>query len=175
LLPTEADILAKKAATLESTDATQAERLYRQALEKDNRLDKAAVGLARTLVKLGRDEEAQKQLDNLAVGGELAEEVEKLGSQLGLKHEAGAGDEAALRQAIRAEPNNAQKHYELGCILAAKGEYEKALQELISAGERDYKLLTSKVRERMVQIFHLIGNQSPLANEYRRRLSTLLY
>ncbi len=176
VLPTEADRLVKKAAGLEEKEPTQAETLYRKALEQDNRLDRAAVGLARTLVRLGREDEAEKVLGNVAAGGELAEEVERLNSTLALRREArAAGDEAAARQAVHAAPDNAEAHYRLGCVLAGKGDYEHALAELLAAGERDFKLLGSKVRPAMVQIFHLVGNQSPLANDYRRRLSSLLY
>jgi thioredoxin-like negative regulator of GroEL len=45
----------------------------------------------------------------------------------------------------------------------------------LSAAEGDPKLGSSKVREAMVQIFHIIGDRSPLANDYREKLSTLLY
>jgi putative thioredoxin len=176
LLPTEAEHLVKKAARVEEKEPAQAEALYRKALEQDNRLDAAAVGLARVLVWQNRDDEARKALDNIVAGGELAKEVERLGSLVALRQAArDAGDEAAVRQALRADPNNAENHYRLGCILAAKGDYQHALEELLAAGERDYKLLTSRVRETMVQIFHVIGNQSPLANEFRGRLSSLLY
>jgi thioredoxin-like negative regulator of GroEL len=102
--------------------------------------------------------------------------VDHLKSLVALKEQAGSfSDEETIRQALRADPNNAQKHYELGLLLARKGDYERALQELLAAGERDYKLLTSHIREAMVQIFHIIGDQSPLANEYRQRLASLLY
>ena len=46
---------------------------------------------------------------------------------------------------------------------------------LLSAAEADAKLASSKVREAMVKVFDLVGPQSQLANEYRNKLSTLLY
>ncbi len=176
LMPTEADNLVKQAAALEEKQPAQAEALYRRALAQDSALDPAAVGLARILVHQDKAEEATRVLDNVVAGGDLTEEVEKLRSLMALKQQArSCGDEAAARQAVQAEPGSAEAHYRLGCVLAGKGDYAGALEELLAAGERDYKLLTARVRPAMVQIFHVVGNQSPLANDFRRRLSTLLY
>jgi len=65
--------------------------------------------------------------------------------------------------------------YELGCILAAAGQHEEALRLLLAAAENDPSLAAKKVRPVMVEVFQVIGNQSPLANDYRNRLATLLY
>jgi thioredoxin-like negative regulator of GroEL len=46
---------------------------------------------------------------------------------------------------------------------------------LLSAGERDPKLAATKVREAMVNIFYALGSDHPLANEYRAKLTRLLY
>jgi thioredoxin-like negative regulator of GroEL len=177
LAPTEAQRLARRAADLEKADPSQAENLYRQALAQDDRLDAALVGLARVLLSRRKEEEAKQLLENVAAGGALADEVDRLNALILLQQRARecSGDETALRQQIQADPDRAQPRYELGCLLAAKGDYPHALELLLSAGERDYKLLTSKVREMMVQIFHLVGTQSPLANDYRQRLAGLLY
>jgi putative thioredoxin len=176
LMPTEAENLVKKAAGMEEKEPAQAEALYRRAWAQDSKLDAAAIGLARVLLSQDKEAEAKKVLDNVVVGGDLAEEADKLGSLIALKQRAReCGDEAAARQAVQAEPANAERRYRLGCVLAGKGDYAQALEELLAAGERDHKLLTTKVREAMVQIFHVVGNQSPLANDYRRRLSSMLY
>ena len=49
------------------------------------------------------------------------------------------------------------------------------MEMLLSAGELDPRLASTKVREAMVQIFHLVGNDTHLANDFRNRLSLLLY
>lgn len=175
LMPTEAENLVKQAEHIETSEPARAEALYRQALAQDERLDRAAVGLARVLIQQDKKAEAKKLLDGVAVLGDLADEVEHLNSLIALQPTSTSGDEAALRQSVQADPKNAQKHFELGSVLAARGDYAHALEELLTAGELDYKLLTSQIREKMVQIFHVIGNQSALANEYRQKLATLLY
>jgi thioredoxin-like negative regulator of GroEL len=46
---------------------------------------------------------------------------------------------------------------------------------LLSAAEMDTKLATGRVREVMVKVFYALGTNHPLANDYRSRLSRLLY
>ena len=60
-------------------------------------------------------------------------------------------------------------------MLAVEGDYRSALDELLAAGEADPQLAAGPVREAMVQVFHLLGDDHPLANDYRGRLSRLLY
>ena len=101
--------------------------------------------------------------------------MERLQALLELRHLAQLGDESTCRARLDADPNNALANYEYGCILAAQGRYADALELLYAAAERDPKLAQSKVREAMVKIFHVIGVRSPLADEYRDKLASLLY
>ena len=174
--PTEADHLVEQARALEATDADEAEGLYRRALAADRRSEQAAVGLARLLLRRGQDDEAGGLLEEVGTSGELGPEVERLQGLLGLKQLArGLGEEGPARKRLEAEPQSAQRLYELGCILAALGRYEEALKLLLSAAERDHALAVGKVRPAMVEVFQVVGAQTPLANDYRNRLATLLY
>jgi thioredoxin-like negative regulator of GroEL len=46
---------------------------------------------------------------------------------------------------------------------------------LLAAAERVKNLARTKVREAMVQDFHVIGVRSELADEYRDKLTRVLY
>jgi putative thioredoxin len=176
LLPTESEKLTDQAAALENAKPEEAERLYRQALAEDRQQDVARLGLARVLMARGQDDEAAELLTEAGTVGETGAEAERLGGILSLKRLARPfGDEAAARRRVAADPKSATALYELGCVLAAAGRYEEALQTLLSAAERDPKLASTKVREAMVQVFNVIGQRSALADDYRSRLTTLLY
>ena len=176
LLPNAADKLATQAKALEGADPARAEQLYRQALEQDRRHEPATLGLARVLLARGQEEEALSLLQEVGTTGPAGEEAERLRAVAALRQLARPmGDEATLRKKVEQEPNNARARYELGVALAANKKYAEALELLLSAAERDPKLASTLVREAMVKVFHLIGDRSELANDYRNKLSTLLY
>jgi putative thioredoxin len=176
IFPSPPDRLAQKAGALEATDPSQGEALYRQALDLDPNHETAIVGLARLLIARGQDDEARDVLGRTGPGGEQGPEVERLTAVLALRAlSRGLESEAAVRQRLQQDPSNPQALYELGCLLAAAGRYPEALEQLLAAGEKDPKLAASRVREAMVLIFQVIGVHSSLANDYRSRLSRLLY
>jgi putative thioredoxin len=76
---------------------------------------------------------------------------------------------------VDADPDNARLRYELGCALARAGQYPEALAQLLAAAEGDRDLARAKVRELMVKIFYIVGARSLLADEYRAKLSQVLY
>jgi putative thioredoxin len=174
--PSEADKRAHEAMALEKKNPAQAEKLYRQALKDNAHHESAILGLARLLVARGVDSEATELLDQVGIVGEHGAEVEKLRAQLALRQEAHVfGDERSLRERLEIDAKNAQLLFELGAVLAGQGKYAEALDLLYRAGERDRKLASGKVRETMVKVFHAVGVRSELADEYRDKLTSLLY
>jgi putative thioredoxin len=176
LLPTEADHLARNAAELEGIKPDEAEAIYLRVLEQDREHRPALVGLARLLINRGDLDEADKLLTRAGTGGELGAEVERLRGVAALRPLAhDLGDEAAARARLAAEPDSARRRYELGVVLAAAGKYPEALETLLAAAERDKELARGPIKEAMVKIFQAAGPRSPLADDYRKRLTRLLY
>jgi putative thioredoxin len=176
LVPSAADRLVQQALDQEKTKPAQAEQLYRQAFKADYRHEAAILGLCRLLIARGQDAEARDYLDNAAFGEETAEEADRLKAILDIRALACPfGSEADVRRRLEADPKNPLALYELGCLLAAAGEYPKALELLLEAGQRDARLASTQVREDMVKIFLIVGVRSPLADEYRDKLTALLY
>src|SRR6516162_9321418 len=87
LKPTEADLLANQAATLEAEKPVEAEKLYRQVLEQDRNRETAITGLARALIAQDKDQEAREILENLGPGGEQGTEYERLEALLFLREQ----------------------------------------------------------------------------------------
>jgi putative thioredoxin len=176
LVPTAAERLARQARDLEQSKPPEAEKLYRQALQADRNLETAMAGLARLLVERGKTAEAKELLENIGTAGPLGAEAERLNGLLFLRELAGPlGDEGNARKRLDALPDNARARYELGCVVAAAGQYPEALQLLLDAAQRDPQLARDKIREAMVKIFQIVGVRSALADEYRDKLTTLLY
>ena len=176
IMPSEADRAAKDALDLEKTDPAQAEKLYRQALQKDANQESAILGLARILIGKHKDSEAAEWLDRVGPGSEQGAEAERLSAIVWLRrHAADRGDEATLRARLEVDPKNAALLYDLGCVEAAAGRYSEALAMLLDAAQRDRNIAKAKVRETMVKIFHAVGVRSPLADDYRDKLAAILY
>jgi putative thioredoxin len=174
--PSDAERQVRQAADLEAANPAEAETLYRRTLEQDPKNAAAVVGLARLLVARGQDAAARELLSRTDPVGELGVEAERLGAILALREEArGFGDEAAVRARLAAEPDSAEARYQLGCVLAAAGNYPEALQTLLDAAERDRRVAADKVRPTMVKVFYAVGVRSSLADDYRARLGQLLY
>ena len=164
------------AAALEEKDPAKAEKIYRGALEADEKNDPARLGLARVLIAIDRDDEALQVLETIPDAGEFGAEAVKLRRTVEMrKNAASAGDEAALRKRVAADPDNPQLRLELGNVLATKGQYEPALEALLKAAELDQELGRGPVRELMVKVFEIVGVRSELADRYRDRLRALLY
>jgi len=175
VVPSESEKRLSAAAALEAGNPAEAEKLYRSALEEDPSNPVAQVGLARLLITRGQDVEASALLDKVAAH-ELQPEVERLRSLLDLRslgHE--FGEEPGLRQRLQTTPNDPELRYQLGCVVAAAGRYPDALRELLAAGQADKKLAQTRVKDAMVKIFHVIGVRSDLADEYRDKLTRILY
>jgi putative thioredoxin len=176
LVPSDADRAAKEAAALEAEQPAEAEARYRRVLEQDRTNGAAIVGLARLLLARNQDEEAAELLGRVGGRGEHGEEAERLEALLAVRALArDFPDEQAIRRRLAVEPNNAELHHQLGCVLAAAGRYPEALNALYAAAERDRKLASAQVREAMVKVFQVVGVRSELADEYRDKLTRLLY
>jgi putative thioredoxin len=164
------------AQAMEEAAPARAEKLYRALLAKEPDKHEARVGLARVLVRLGRLDEINEVLEPVGTSGDLGAESEGILAKAFLTRNAqGLPDEKALARKVAAEPKNAQARLDLGSVLATKGAFAAALAELYAAADLDFKLAQGKAREVMVKVFYAIGPNHPLANEYRSKLSRLLY
>jgi putative thioredoxin len=98
------------------------------------------------------------------------------------------GDEASLRKALELEPGHAAARAALTRIESAgdpaltpglaaleAGETERGLELLLTALAGADAALRDRIRQVMVGVFADLGQDDPLASEYRRRLAAALY
>jgi len=174
--PSDLEKQAHAAEGLAKSDPAAAEKSFRETLAKDPNQEDATLGLVRLFVDQNRDKEATELLENLGPGNKHADEIERLNALLWLRTKtATLKDEGTLQKQVDADPKNAAAKADLGLRLAQLGRYPEALATLLAAGEADFKLAGTRVKEAMVNIFRLVGNRSPLADEYRAKLTSMLY
>jgi putative thioredoxin len=86
-----------------------------------------------------------------------------------------AGDRAAIEARIAvAPPGDMADGFALAIHLLLGGDHRGALEQLIGLVERDRRWRDEAARRAILTVFQLIGSRSPLADEYRRRLTILL-
>jgi putative thioredoxin len=176
LIPSPAESLAAEARTLEETDPEAAEARYRQAIELMPSLTSAREGLARMLLAQNQPEEARELIEELAAAGVLDAEGEHVQAELAIGLEAGqAGNVEHCRAALEADPDNVDLRLQLARSLAGAGRLEEAMDVCLDVIRKDRHGLGEKARELMVHVFHLLGPESELAGDYRRKLTMVLY
>ncbi|QVL33721.1 thioredoxin [Telmatocola sphagniphila] len=165
-----------QAEELEKTKPEEAAKLYRAILEKDPNEDKTRLSLGRVLVGLKQYHEARVVLQPLGDAGDFGADAERLRKQMDMLESAPAQSEVnELQKKVAAAPENAKLRFQLGSLLAKQAKYQEALDNLLIAAEHDRELGRNDVKNLMVDIFHIIGVRSELADDYRARLQNLLY
>jgi putative thioredoxin len=172
LLPSKADELAEAAVRQAySGDLSGAEATYRQALESESGNRSAVLGLVRLLLAREAEDEA------LALLGRLPGDPEavKLRAELGLKRAGSEVNDSELRDRLAADSKDVDAHYQLGMALAARGQYEEALEQLLDVVRLDRAYQEDAGRKAMLDIFALLGDDNPLTQSYRRQLGSVLF
>ncbi|QDU29705.1 Thioredoxin [Anatilimnocola aggregata] len=175
LLPTETDLLVQQAEACEGTDPAIAESLFQKALDKEEDLIAAAIGVARTQLAQEKLTEAEQTLAKLQERGYLEPEGEKLLAELHLRRSRlSGGDLSALQQKVKEAPNDLPMRLQLAEALLAGGQYEEGLNECLTVVEAGPGPSRDRGRELMVSTFKIMGENSPLTNSFRRSLSLAL-
>ena len=175
LVPTAADRAAEAGASARAEgQSLEARRIFEEALASDPRSEEAALGLAEMLLESGAPAEVARarQLADPFGSNPRARKVEALAR---LRSAAADLDEGDLLARIASDGDDAQARYGLGMLLAARGEWRAALDELLATVRLDRGLDDDGGRRAMLEIFAVLGNRHPLSEEYRQRLAAILF
>lgn len=170
ILPSELDLMVEEARTaLISGDLVTSEHILRQALLQQSDHQEAGTSLAALLIDKGEIDEAMIVLGKLVPDAD----VDRLQGAARLRRSAGT-DIEELESAAQADPDDHAAQLELAKALAARGEYEPALDRMLAI-VRDKGEGKEDARLAMVDIFGVLGADHPLTMSYRRQLATALY
>ena len=176
-IATEADDWAARGDTsLEQEKRDEAERLYREALQRDEKHSGALVGLAKIALHQRQLNSAQQYLHRVEVGSAAFEEAQRQLNLLDLMSMADPfGGRETCEKRLQENQDDLDARYGLGCCLAVDGQYPEALETLLSVVKKDKKYQDGAAKIAMVKIFSLIGQRHPLSDEYRDKLEWILY
>jgi putative thioredoxin len=175
-MPT-ADLLAEAKLAMEEGDPEGAGELFSALLQQEPENGDAWGGLIRSLLALGREDEATEALSK--VPEKLAEHAEISGARSALLL-AKEGREArsqldSYKARLEADPKDHQARYDLASALNAMGEREQAADALLDIMRRDRKWNEEAARLQLLKFFEAWGSDDPVTGAARRRLSSILF
>lgn len=178
VIPSPAEELRLQAEKLyrETSDGNKTLELLSQALELDPKHEPALIDSAAVLADLGRHDEAKQFLDRLSPLTQMDEHVASLRARIDFADAASRGPEAqALERRIAESADDLEARWQLANRYAAQQDYARALELLLEIVRRDRSFRDDIGRRTMLQIFGVLGNESELVSEYRRRLAGAMY
>ena len=135
----------------------------------------AQVFLAELLYEEGLPEQVQGILDQLPPAAAESAAAKALAAKLELGSANQGIDLEPLRSAVAADESSPAARLELGRALAANGQYEEALEQLIQSVRLDKAFEEQAARKAMLEVFDALGTDNDLAVTYRKQLQMALF
>lgn len=162
---------------LEKGQAAQAAQYFQAALQEAPDKPEAWGGLARALLTMGEDQQAEKLLAEVPAALTNHPEITGAQAALALARE-GQKAQAALSELetrLAANPDDHEARYELAAALNASGERAEAAAALLAIIERDRAWRDDAARLQLLKLFEAWGMDDPATMAARRKLSAMLF
>ena len=156
-------------------DHARAESIFSQIIEMAPENADALSGLARSLVALGKIEEARSLLEAVPDKAASDPAIARARSALALAEIAPAGESSELEARVAANPDDLDARFELAGALMAQSERDSAADQLLEIVRRDREWNDGAARKRLLQLLEATGLEDPWAAQQRRRLSAILF
>ncbi|MFV0295735.1 MAG: thioredoxin [Hyphomicrobiaceae bacterium] len=161
---------------LEAGDIQGAAEIYAAVLKEDRENLSALAGLAKCYLKTGDIERAQQTLALVPPDKKSAQPIAGVVAALELAARgSNPGQTEELRQRIEANPSDHQARIDLAVALAASGDKEGAVDQLLESFRRDKEWNEQAARKQLVQLFEAWGPKDEATMGGRRRLSSMLF
>ena len=177
LIPSEADeLVAEGDMLVENDKADEARQRYRKALDVEPRHAGATLALAKLTFEEGRLDRAAALLKDIDPTAREHDQACGLLARIGFAEKCqAAGGLKAVKESFDEDPADLDRGYDYACCLAAAERYREALEAFLQLVRADRHYRDDAAKDAMVRIFSIVGQRSPLADDYRARLSRLLY
>ena len=154
----------------------EASAIYEAVLAEDPKQDKAVIGLARVAIKRGDAESARARLSAIDELSDAYDEAKALLTGLDFLTVCGTVDDRnGLAGRFEADRGDLEAGYSLGCCYAAEGKYREAFETFLAVIARDRDYGDGKARNAMLSLFGIVGQESDLTGEFRRKLANVLF
>ncbi len=172
LAPSPVERSAQEAdALLARGDVAGAEARYREVLASTPGNADAVVGLATILLSRGETASAEDLLERVPLDRRAKSLKHRIFLEGFAKRHAGEDLEGEAQR----NPRDARARYRWGVLLAAREQYEPALDELLDSVRIDRTFADGAARKAILAIFDILGLDSPLTREYQRLLSQAIF
>jgi putative thioredoxin len=161
---------------LEAGDAQAAAEIFAAILQEDRENVAALAGLAKCYLANGDIERAEQTLALAPPDKREAQPIAAIRAAIDLaKRGQNAGNMGELKAKVAANPADHAARIELATAMAASGDKEAAVAELLESFRRDRNWNDQAARKQLVQFFEVWGPKDPATLDGRRRLSSLLF
>ncbi len=172
-----ADLMAEAKAAVEAGDHAGAVELFAALAEQEPENAEALAGMARCLVALGEEEQAQEVIDQVPAKIRDHAEIASIRSALELAAEGRKAREklGEFERRLAADPDDHAARIDLAVALNAMDKRAEAVDALIDAIKRDKAWNEEAARKQLLKFFEAWGFTDPATLAGRRKLSTLLF
>lgn len=161
---------------LEAGDAQAAAEIFAAILQEDRENVAALAGLAKCYLSNGDLVRAEQTLALAPPDKRDAQPIASVRAALELATRGqNAGNLDELKAKVAANPADHAARIELATAMAAAGDKEAAVGELLESFRRDRNWNDQAARKQLVQLFEAWGPKDPATLDGRRRLSSLLF
>ncbi|MCL1066314.1 tetratricopeptide repeat protein [Shewanella olleyana] len=173
------DLNAAKAILVEENPAKEkleeALALLKSAYADSQQKAEVALVLVDVYLQLGILADAKTLLETIGLADQDSY-YQNLKAKLTLAEDAADTPEIRqLQQALQQQPDNADISIDLAKALNQANRGEEALESLFVILQKDLSAADGKVKQVFMEILTALGQGNTLANQYRRRLYSLLY
>lgn len=161
---------------LEEGALADAAQTFAAVLGEDPENARAMGGLIRSALAAGDVEKAQNFLDQVSPEMADAPEIAAARAAVELAGQAAeAGETAELRAKLDANADDHQARFDLAVALAAAGQNEEAVNELLELFRRDREWNDGAAKSQLFTIFDALKPNDPVVLNGRRKLSSMIF
>lgn len=171
-----AEILESGREALETGNLQGAAEIFAAVLQEDQQNPEALAGLAQCYLKSGDTARAAQTIELVPPNARNNANVQSVLAALAFAEKAGnAAPTDDLAAKVAANPGDHQAQYDLAVALAANGDKEGALDQLLAIVKANRQWNDEAARKQLVELFDAWGAKDPATIQGRKKLAAILF